>query len=81
MAKLDRRLIRRFFVLLTPECELWQSGRARRGGRRGVLLTPECELWQSPNNVMVANRRVLLTPECELWQSLGLDTAAEMLSC
>ena len=45
------------------------------------MLTPECELWQSPNNVMVGNRRVLLTPECELWQSLGLDTAAEMLSC
>ena len=33
--------------MLTPECELWQSGAGLLGGARVVLLTPECELWQS----------------------------------
>ena len=34
-------------VLLTPECELWQSDKLIWDGAAFVLLTPECELWQS----------------------------------
>ena len=70
-----------FFVLLTPECELWQSPGS--GGFRGraVLLTPECELWQSRRNSAPLKEQVLLTPECELWQSKTRQKYKEKVSC
>ena len=58
-------------VLLTPECELWQSYPFLLEEVLPVLLTPECELWQSYMFLQLQAVPVLLTPECELWQSAG----------
>ena len=68
-------------VLLTPECELWQSLSSGLLRRCKVLLTPECELWQSQGRRMAPRHPVLLTPECELWQSIGAEVLGKRESC
>ena len=69
------------FVLLTRECELWQSGDANLRAEAEVLLTRECELWQSYPEGYEDIFIVLLTRECELWQSQRPANPPSIASC
>ena len=81
MAKHRRLKQARARVLLTPECELWQSQGTTADSETFVLLTPECELWQSDPLITCIYPVVLLTPECELWQSEGPIFTVPSESC